>query len=45
MEVEPLRKIKVKGREQEVMVYKLLGLKGEVTPSAPPAPSTPTAAA
>jgi class 3 adenylate cyclase len=25
--VEPLRKIKVKGRDQEVMVYRLIGLK------------------
>ncbi|MBS2031390.1 MAG: adenylate/guanylate cyclase domain-containing protein [Deltaproteobacteria bacterium] len=36
VEVEPLHKIKVKGREQEVMVYKLLGLKGEVPPYVKP---------
>jgi adenylate cyclase len=28
---EPLHKIKVKGRDQEVMVYRLIGLKGEAT--------------
>ena len=36
VEVEPLHMIKVKGREQEVMVYKLLGLKGEVPPFVKP---------
>jgi adenylate cyclase len=31
---EPLRKIKVKGRDQEVMVYRLIGLKAEAPVSA-----------
>ena len=29
VEAEPMKRIHVKGREQEVMVYKLLGLKGQ----------------
>jgi adenylate cyclase len=33
--VEPLRKIKVKGRDQEVMVYRLIGLSKDVTPNLP----------
>ena len=28
---EPLRRIKVKGRDQEVMVYRLIGLKPDAT--------------
>ncbi len=35
VETEPLHKIKVKGREQEVMVYRLLGLKADAPSSAP----------
>jgi adenylate cyclase len=31
VEVEPLHKIKVKGRDQEVMVYRLIGLKAQAT--------------
>jgi adenylate cyclase len=30
IQAEPLHKIKVKGREQEVMVYRLIGLRGAV---------------
>ena len=30
IDAEPLRKIRVKGREQEVMVYRLVGLTGEI---------------
>ncbi|HTB78965.1 MAG TPA: adenylate/guanylate cyclase domain-containing protein, partial [Polyangiaceae bacterium] len=31
VDVEPLHKIKVKGRDQEVMVYRLIGLKAQAT--------------
>jgi adenylate cyclase len=34
VEVEPLRRIKVKGRDQEVMVYRLIGLRGAVVTAA-----------
>jgi adenylate cyclase len=31
VDTEPLHKIKVKGRDQEVMVYRLIGLKAQPT--------------
>ena len=34
VETEPLRKVKVKGRDQEVMVYRLIGLKSEAAAGA-----------
>jgi len=46
VDVEPLRRIKVKGRDQDVMVYRLIGLRGAVvaaasgvSPSSRPSPS------
>jgi adenylate cyclase len=44
VEAEPLRRIQVKGRAQEVMVYKLIGLRGEARvevrdPVEPPRPA------
>jgi adenylate cyclase len=41
VEVEPLRKIRVKGRDQEVMVYRLLGLKSEGGPQMGSQPDIP----
>jgi adenylate cyclase len=35
VETEPLRKVKVKGRDQEVMVHRLIGLKGGAAPAPP----------